>query len=124
LGLGEVQIQQSDAKTPFAAATVLQDVSAKMDGDAVVLEPQGEPTISITYLSDGNVGSGLNLLATAAKEQMSKFLKRFRLPIPKIALDKLGGGFVGQSLAVRSGNITIDRETGRIGVTGSMTIAK
>jgi hypothetical protein len=124
LGLGEVQVQRADSSIPFAGATVLQDVTAKMEGDVLVLEPQGEPTISVTYLTEGNIGSGLNLVALAAKEQLQKFLKPFRIPVPKIALNGLGGGFVGQSLGVKSANIVLDRQSGRIGVAGAMTLAK
>ncbi len=124
LGLGEVQVQREGSPGPLAAATVLQDVTAKVDGSSFILEPQGEPTISVTYLADGNVGSGLNLIANAAKEQMGKFLKPLRIPVPEIALDALGGGFVRQSLSVAQAQITIDSKTGRIGVAGAMALTK
>jgi hypothetical protein len=124
IGVGEVQIQRPDSPAPFAAASVLQDLKAKMDGDSIILEPQGEPTISVTYIADGTVGSGLNLVANAAKDQLQKFLKPFKIPVPKFSLEKLGPGFAGQSLAVKSGSLSIDRATGRIGINGAFTIAK
>lgn len=124
IGIGEVQIQRPDSPAPFAAASVLQDLKARMEGDAIVLEPQGEPTISVTYIADGTVGSGLNLIANAAKDQLEKLLKPFKIPVPKFTLDKLGPGFVGQSLAVKSGSIAIDRTAGRIGIHGAFAIVK
>ena len=124
LALGEVEVRRADSESPFAAASVIQDVKATASSDAIVLEPVGKPTISITWLADDNVGSGKNLVAIAAKEQLDKFLKPMRIPIPRIALDRLGGGFVGQSLAIASSTISIDKKTARLGVTGAMHLSR
>ncbi len=124
VGLGEILVQRTTSKTPLAAVTVMQDVAPSGDRDALVLTPKGEPTISITWLSDEIVGSGRNLVAVAAKEQLGKFLTPFRLPIPKFALGALGAGFAGQSLAIDSANVVVDKATGRIHASGAMRLAR
>lgn len=124
LGVGEVELRRADSPAPFAAATMLQDVVARMQGDALVLEPEGEPTISITWLADDTVGSGRNLVAIAAKEQVGKLLKPFRLPVPRIALDRLGPDFAGRSLALGSSSIAVDEPTARFGMAGSLVLTK
>ena len=70
------------------------------------------------------MGSGRNLVAVAAKEQLGKFLTPFRLPIPKFALGALGAGFAGQSLAIDSANVVVDKATGRIHASGAMRLAR
>lgn len=122
VGLGEIVVQRTTSTTPLAAVTILQDVVPSGDHDALVLTPKGEPTISVTYLTDDNVGSGSNLIAAAAKDQLGKFLKPFRIPVPKFALDRLGAGFVGQSLAIESPSVVVDKKTGRVGASGVMTL--
>ena len=47
-----------------------------------------------------------------------------RLPLPTIALEKLGPGFAGESLAVDAPAVSIDRTAARLGVSGSMTLVK
>lgn len=122
--LGEVLVQRSDGNAPFAAATIIQGVSAKIDGDALVLAAEGEPTVSVTYIADGSVGSGLNLIANAARDQIQRIVKPFRVPIPKISLAKLGAGFATQSLSLSSGSLKVNRATNRIGIDGSMVFVK
>jgi hypothetical protein len=116
-------MQREGAAGPLAAITILQDVVPSGDHDALVLTPKGEPTISVTYLSDDN-GPGADLIAAAAKDQLGKLLKPFRIPVPKFALDKLGAGFAGQSLAIDSPNVSIDKKSGRLGASGVMMITK
>jgi hypothetical protein len=123
VGLGEIVVQRTSSATPLAAVTILQDVVPSGDHDALVLTPKGEPTISVTYLTDDSVGSGgSNLIAAAAKDQLGKFLKPFRIPVPKFALDRLGAGFAGQSLAIESPSVVVDKKTGRVGASGTMTL--
>jgi hypothetical protein len=124
LGIGEILVARAGSEHPIAGVTLLQDVTAAGDGDALVLTPKGEPMISVTWLSDDSAGSGSNLIASAAKDQLSRILKPFRIPVPKFALDKLGGGFVGQSLAIESPTIAIDKGTGRIGAAGKLALTK
>jgi hypothetical protein len=124
LGIGEILVQRVGADHPIAGVTLLQDVVANGDGDALVLTPKGEPTISVTWLTDDSVGSGSNLIAAAAKDQLGKLLKPFRVPVPKFALDKLGGGFAGQSLAIQAPTVVVDKATGRIGAAGKLALTK
>lgn len=124
VGLGEILVVRAGAERPLAAVTVMQDVAPSGDRDALVLTPKGEPTISITWLSDEIVGSGRNLVAVAAKEQLGKFLKPFRVPVPRFALDALGGGFAGQSLAIEAPTVTVDKKTARITASGTMMLAR
>ena len=124
LGIGEILVAREGSDRPIAAVTLLQDVAAAGDGDALVLTPKGEPTISVTWLSDDSAGSGSNLIAAAAKDQLGKLLKPFRIPVPKFALDKLGGSFVGQSLAIQSPTVAVDKATGRIGASGKLALTK
>lgn len=122
IGLGEVVMQREGSSTPLAAITILQDVLPSGDHDALVLTPKGEPTISVTYLTDDSSGGGSNLIAAAAKDQLGKLLKPFRIPVPKFSLEKLGAGFAGQSLAIEAPSVVVDKKTGRLGASGSMTL--
>jgi hypothetical protein len=124
VGLGEVVMQKAGSDTPTAAITILQDVGASADQGTLVLTPKGDPTISITWL-DGNDDSGAsaNLLAAAAKDQLARFLKPFKLPLPKIALDAVGPALAGKSLAIDAASVTFDDSTGRIAVSGAARIA-
>jgi len=124
VALGEVIVQRTDSPTPLCAVTVMQDVDGSGDGDSLVLTPRGEPTLSISFLTDGSTGSGTNLIATAAKDQLGKFLKPFRLPLPKFKLDALGASFAGQSLAIQSPSIALDTRTERLSVAGAATFLK
>ena len=124
LGIGEILVAREGSDRPIAGVTLLQDVTATGDGDALVLTPKGEPKISVTWLSDDSAWSGSNLIASAAKDQLTRLLKPFRLPVPKFALDKLGGGFVGQSLAIQSPTVVVDKATGRIGAAGKLALTK
>ncbi len=124
IGLGEVVLQRTGAPKPLCAVTIIGDVSATGDKDALVLGLDGEPTISITWLADDDSSSGKNLIAAAAKDQLGKFLKPFRIPIPKFALGALGGGLTGQSLAIQSPSVTVDKKNARISAAGAMMITK
>jgi hypothetical protein len=124
LGIGEILVQREGSDQPLAAVTVLADVVPSGDRDALVLTPKGEPTVSITWLSDGIVASGRNLVAVAAKEQLNKLLQPFRVPVPKVALEALGAGFAGQSLAIESPSVVADKKTGRITASGAMVLGK
>jgi hypothetical protein len=123
VALGEVIAQRGGSETPLCAATIRQDVKLAGDNGALLITGDGEPTISITWLADDNNSSGANIVASAAKEQLGKFLKGFRLPLPKIALDKLGGTFAGKSLVVETPSIGLDKQTARVSVSGAMKIA-
>lgn len=124
VGIGEILVTRAGSEHPIAAVTLLQDVTARGDGDALVLAPKGEPTISVTWLADESAGSGSNLIAAAAKDQLGKLLEPFRIPVPKFALDKLGAGFAGQSLAVQSPSVVVDKATARINASGKLTLAR
>jgi hypothetical protein len=125
-GLGEVLVQRLPDTKPMAAVSILQDILPGSDGQNIVLKPEGEPTLSITWLGDDTDASikNLNLIAVAAKDQIGKFLKPMTLPVPKIGLEQLGPGFAGQSVAIQTPNVAVDRRTARVGVSGAMTIAK
>jgi hypothetical protein len=123
IGLGEILVQRSTSDKPFAAVTVMQDIAPSGEADALVLTPKGEPTVSIAWLSDEIAEGGRNIIAAAAKEQLGKFLKPFRIPVPKFALDRLGAGFVGQSLAITSPSVVVNKN-GRVLASGEITLLK
>lgn len=122
IGVGDLVVQRADSDSPLAAATLIQDLTAGTKGDDIVLEPKGEPTISLTWLTDSKESSGKTLIVDAAKEQLKKFLDGFKFSIPKISLNALGGGLTGKSLVVGQPKIVVDPQTGRLRVTGAMTI--
>jgi len=124
VALGEILVQRPGADAPLAAVTVIQDVVPSGTDDALVLTPKGEPTISVTWLADDSAGSGLNLVAKAAKDQLGAYLTPFAFPLPKVPLDMLGGGLAGQALAIQSPQFTVDPQTGRIGASGVLRIVK
>jgi hypothetical protein len=123
VGLGEILVQRNGAPSPMAAVTVLQDIIPGAETDALVLTPSGEATISITWLTDEMASSARDLIAVAAKEQLGKFLKPIKVPLPKVSLDKLGGGFAGQSLSIQTPKVTVDTAAARLGIAGAMTLA-
>lgn len=123
ISLAEILIQRAGAAKPLGAVSVIQDVKATTDGDALLLAPEGKATISITWLTDDREGSGKDLVASAAKSQLEKFLQPFRVPVPKFALDRLGGGFVGRSLAFGSPEITFEKATSRVAASGRFHFA-
>lgn len=122
LGIGEV-IAQREGEPPFAAVTILQDVTAGSDADGLVLTPSGQPTLSITWLTE-TAATGGAIIAAAAKDQIGTFLKPIRIPVPHIPLDKIGAGFQGQSLAIGSPKVSVDRGAGRLVASGTMTLVK
>jgi hypothetical protein len=123
LGLGEILVQRTTSDKPMAAVTILQDIAPSGEKDALVLTPKGEPKISISWLSDEVADGARVVIAAAAKEQLGKFLKPFRIPVPKFALDKLGAGFAGQSLAIGSPNVVVDK-SGRVTASGEITLSR
>jgi hypothetical protein len=123
IGLGEIRVQRGASPTPMAAVTVIQDVAARGDGDALLLASKGESTVSITWLTDDVGASGKNLIAVAAKEQLAKFLTSFRIPLPKVSLDGLGHGLTGKSLALKSPAVKLDGDGARVRLSGSTTLA-
>lgn len=124
LAIGELLVQQADSASPLASVTMVQDVVPAAEQQALVLTPKGEPTISITWLADGSEGSGKNLIAAAAKDQVGRLLKPFRLPLPRFALDQLGGGFTGTSLGLDTLAITVDPRAARLAAAGTMTLTR
>lgn len=124
VALGEILVQRTSSAQPLAAVTVIQDVKAAAEADALILIPEGQPTISITWLTDEIEGSGRNLVAVAAKDQLGKLLKPFRVPVPKFELGALGPAFTGQSLAIQSPHVTLDKRTGRLTAAGSLALSK
>lgn len=124
IGLSEILIERAGALGPLAAVSIMQDVAASTDGDALVLEPSGKATISITWLTDDREGSGKDLIAGAAKSQLEKYTQPFRIPVPKFALDKLGGGFAGRSLAFGAPSITFAKASSRVEASGKFTFAE
>lgn len=123
LALGEILVQQEGATEPMAAVTVLQRVQGAAEPEALVLTPNGDPHISITWLS-GSAGPARDLIATAAREQLKKALEPIRIPIPKIPLDGLSPSFAGQSLVIANTNVTIAQSAARVSAAGVMTIVK
>lgn len=124
IGLGEILVQRAGSDKPMAAVTVLQDITPSAEADALVLTPKGEATISISWLTDEMAESARNLVAVAAKEQLGKFLKPIRVPVPKFSLDALGPSFAGQSLALQGAQVSVDPAAARLGLAGGMTLAK
>jgi hypothetical protein len=124
VALGEVVVEGTLSEKPITAAvTVMQDIAPGSEDDVVVLTPKGEPTIAITWLKAEDVADGVKrIVAIAAKEQLGKELKPIRLPLPKIALDKLGPGLAGESIAVGAPAVSVDRIAARVGVSGSLTL--
>jgi hypothetical protein len=107
----------------MAAVTVMQDIAPSGDADALVLTPKGDPKISISWLTDEIAVGAREIIAVAAQEQLGKFLKPFRIPVPKFALDKLGAGFAGQSLAITSPSVVVNKN-GRVLASGEITLAR
>lgn len=126
IALGEVIVEGTLSEKPITAAvTVMQDIVPGSEGDVLVLTPKGEPTIAITWLEADDVADSVKrIVGIAAKEQLGKVLKPVRLPLPKIALDKLGPGFAGESLAVGAPAVSVDRTAARVGVAGSVSLVK
>jgi hypothetical protein len=124
VGLGEVLLTRTGADHPMAALTIMQDVAPSGDSNGITLTPSGTPTISVTWLDDDAAGSGLNLVADAARSQLNAFLKPFSFPLPKLPLDALGGELQGQALVVQQPEITIDSKTGRIGASALLKLIK
>jgi hypothetical protein len=122
IALGEVLVQRDGEPKPMCAVSILQHVDVKAEADALVLAPNGDPTISITWLVGG--GGILDAIAEGAKGQLTRVLKPFRVPLPKVALDKLGPGFAGQSLAVTDAKIAVDRRSARVTASGAMSLVR
>jgi hypothetical protein len=121
IALGEVRVQRHGSPHPLAGVPVVQDVAPSGDGDALVLTPKGDPKVSITWLTEDTGANGRDLVASAARTQLAKLLVPLRLPVPRFALSALGPGFEGQSLAIQSPAVAVDR-AGRISATGKLTI--
>lgn len=126
VGLGEVIVEGKLSDKPITAAvTVMADLTAGTEDKVLVLTPKGEPTVAITWLKADDIADGVkNIVAIAAKEQLGKVLKPMRFPLPTIALEKLGPGFAGESLAVDAPAVSVDRTAARVGVSGAMTLVK
>lgn len=126
LGLGEVVVDATLGSTPFTAAlTVLQDVEPKTDPAGLMLQMRGEPKISITWLKADEVADGVRTIITGAvNDQLKKLLKPITIPIPKISLEKLGEGFAGQSIAITTSSLEVDRSAARLKVGGSLALVQ
>jgi hypothetical protein len=124
IGLGEVIVEATLGANAFTAAlTVTQDVVPRTEGDALVLDFKGEPNLSITWLKADDVADSVrNIVATAVKEQIGKFLKPMKLPVPAFSLDKLGPSFAGKSLAIEAPAIAVDRGVARVGLSGALSL--
>jgi hypothetical protein len=122
VGLGEIIVERA-GETPMAAVTVLQDLAPGSDDQGLVLAPQGEPTLSITWLNE-TAAAGGKLIAAAAKDQIGNVLKPIRIPLPKISLEALGPAYKGQSIAITSPKIAVDKTSARLTATGTMTFVK
>lgn len=126
VALGDVMVEGTLSEKPIlAAVTVMQDVEASTEDKNVVLTMKGEPAVAITWMKADDVADSVKkIVAIAAKEQLGKVLKPIRLPLPTIALDKLGAGFAGESLSVDAPAIKVDGYAARLGVAGALTIVK
>lgn len=123
IAVGEVVVQKTGAPTPLAAISILQDVQPSAEGGALMLGSKGKPRVSITWLADGTAASGADMIANAAEEQITKLLT-MRMPLPAMGLDKLGAGFAGQSLGVKTLAIGVDAKAARLNASGSMTLLR
>ena len=123
--LGEVEIQGKLSGNPFkAVANLLQEAVPEMDGDALTLRPQGDATLSITWLEAETITEPLRKIVVAlAKDQLATFLKSLRIPVPVVSLDGLGGAFKGQSLAIGEPAIDVD-PAARIDIAGAMKLVR
>jgi hypothetical protein len=128
LGLGEVVVDATLGSTPFTAAlTVQQDVEPKADAQqgGLVLEMKGDPKIAITWLKADEVADGVRTIITGAvNDQLKKLLKPITIPLPKISLEQLGEGFAGQSIAIMTSSLEVDRNTARVKVGGSLSLVQ
>lgn len=124
VGVGEVLVQRSGADHALAAISVQQDVVPSAEGRSLVLTPKGGPVISVTWLADDSAGSGLNLVAAAAQDQLTKVLKPFAFPLPAFAMDRLGGGLMGHALVIDHPAVTVDAKQQRIEASGQLTLIK
>jgi hypothetical protein len=122
VGLGEV-VAQRPGEQPMAAVTVLQDLVAQADERGLVLAPQGEATMSITWLNE-TAATGGPIIAAAAKDQLGQLLKPVRIPLPTVPLDKLGPAFAGQAIAIQSPKVAVDVTSGRLAASGTLTLAR
>jgi hypothetical protein len=126
VALGEVNIDAKLSGKPFtAAASVIQDVTATMEGDVLVLAGAGGPTISITWLKADEIPDSLRkIIVATASDQLVHYLKGVRLPLPTISLEKLGPAFKGQSLALQNPKLAVDAPGARLGMTGAMELKR
>lgn len=124
VGLGEVLAKGKIGDKPFTAGvSILQDVAPGVDGDAIVLTPKGEPTISITWLeADDIIPAVRAIIAAAAKDQATKVLKPMRIPVPRFALDKLGASFVGQALSLGEAQLSTETDRARFAFAGNLKL--
>lgn len=124
VGIGEVLVQRAGADHALAAISAQQEVLPQSQGRSIVLTPKGPPTISVTWLADDSAGSGLNLVAKAAQEQVLKVLKPFAFPLPAVAMDAAGGGLMGHALVIDQPSVTVDTKQQRIEASGLLTLIK
>lgn len=122
VGVGELLVQRKGADHALAAVSVQQDVAASSQGRSLVLTPKGAPVISVTWLADDSAGSGLNLVAQAAQDQVMKILKPFSYPMPVFSMDPLGGSLQGHALVIDSPAIDVDAKQQRIRATGLFSL--
>ena len=124
IAIGELVFDGKLHDAAFSVAvTLFQDVTARADGDTLSLDPKGEPKLSFTWLTaDGLPDATHSLLEAAAKDQITKVLKSVSIPLPTLALDKLGSGFGGQTLALDAPTLAIDPATARVALSGGMTV--
>lgn len=127
VALSELVFQAKLHETPFTAAvTIVQGVAPRLDatnGTNLVLDPKGDPKLSITWLAaDGLPDGTRSLIEAAAKDQLTHVLKPVAIPLPTMALDRLGTAFTGKALALNSPALAVDAPGARIGISGGMLL--
>lgn len=124
VAIGEMVMTRKGSSTPLVAISAKQDIVPSGEDGVVVLTPKGDTILSLTWMSDETDEIARSLVASAAKDQLKKFLKPFRLTIPKFKLDALGGKLVGQSLAIGEPVFTLDANAARVSVTGPIKLVQ
>jgi hypothetical protein len=125
LAIGELVVNASLNGNPFtAAASVVVDIVPSLDAQGFLLTPRGKPTTTITWLDAKGIIPGVrDIIAAAAEGQIDNLLHPMRVPLPAIALDKLGSEFARQSLTLVSPSFTVDGKAGRVGISGNINVS-